>query len=178
MKIHGMKVVAPPSEEIVVIPRPTGDLVFKAKMIESYDAFNAICPTPEMPSRMEKGGVTRKVPDDPKYNEALNTWATHRSAWMFIKSLEPTGIEWTTVDMTNPDTWSNFESELTEAGFSQMELMRIMQIIQDANGLNQSKIDEATARFLATPLELRISGASPADEQNSTQSGAPVKGSN
>ena len=175
MKIQGQEVTAPPIEEIVVIPRGGDkDIVFKAKMIDSYENFDLICPVPVIPSRMEKGGQIRSFPNDKDYLKALDDWAINRAHWMFLTSLEPTEIEWTTVDMSKPDTWTNYEKELTDAGFSQVELMRVMQIIQDANGLNQSKIDEATARFLATKQEQPESGDSPTGEQNSTQSGSPA----
>jgi hypothetical protein len=177
MKIQGQKVVAPPKEEIVVIPRDGGDLIFKACMIESYEDFDKLCPRPEPPSKMIKGGKQQSFPDDPKYLERLHKWAANRAHWMFIKSLEPSEIEWETVDLSNPDTWENYQTEMEESGLSQIEQIRVMQIIQDANGLNQSKIDEATERFLAGQQEQVESESSQKDELKTTPSGVPAKGS-
>ena len=68
---------------------------------------------------------------------------------MFIKSLLATdGLQFDTVDMSQPMTWANWQKELS-AVLSTGELSAVIDIILEANGLNDKKIEAATKSFLA-----------------------------
>ncbi len=135
-------------EEVLVIPRGGHDVVFKAKAIEDMEAFEKICPSPVAGTKMLKGGLTVSNTEDPAYQAKLTEWAGLKTAWMVIESLKATeGLEWDTVT-DDPATWPNYSDDLRKSGFSDAELGRLIALVSAANGLNQSKITEATERFL------------------------------
>jgi hypothetical protein len=153
MKIQG-KSISGPEVDVLVIPRKSGDILFKAQSVLDYDAFEALCPAPHPPETLRPGGGkglrTRNL-EAPEFLKALDDWSEKRTYWMILKSLEATpDLEWETIKMDDPSTWSNYEKELKSAGFSMLEITRILNLVTGVCGLDQRKIDEATARFLAT----------------------------
>ena len=177
MKIHG-KTLDGPNVEVLVIPRQSGDVVFRARAVLDYEPFEKLCPVPSPPQVMIPGGTTSTNVEDPGYIQKLNTWAGHKTDWMVIKSLEATdGLEWENVDPAKMDTWGNYRNELVAAGFTPGEISRVVQLIVNANGLSQEKIDEATERFLATAGAQLDDGPSPSTGLKSTPSGEPAKDS-
>lgn len=153
MKIKGIKFDGP-REEVVVIPRSSGDIVFKARAVMDYSDFDKINPRPEPPIKILPGGVKSQNVEDPVYLKKVSEWAEQKTNWMILQALEATpDLEWETVDKADPKTWGNFRTELEKAGFSQYEIAKIIGCVIDACGLNQSKIDEATDRFLASQRE-------------------------
>ena len=154
MKLHG-KPIEGPNVVTVVIPRSSGDLVFKAQAVLDYSDFDKLCPVPQPPTIQRPGGQKSVNVEDPGYKEQLEKWAEKKSCWMVIKSLSVTeGLEWETVDLSDPDTWINHVEELTKAGLTPHEQSRLVNAFSEANGLSQDKIDEATRRFLALTAEV------------------------
>ena len=174
MKINGM-VINSAYEEVVVIPRHTGNIVFKARAISNFEPFEKLCPTPKPPLRQFPGGRTIEDVENPDFQKAFNNWAESKVHWMFLESLKAThGLAWETVDMADSTTWSNYQKELSAAGFSPAEQARIIQCVSQANGLDQSKIDEATESFLADQAALASTQSSPASAPSATPSGEPA----
>lgn len=154
MKLHGKK-ISGPEVEILVIPRKSGNLVFKAQSVLDYGPFDALCPVPTPPEIMRPGGEKSKNPEAPAFIKALDEWAERRTHWMILESLKATPeIEWETVKYEDPKTWKNYETELKAAGLSNLEMMRILSLVTSVCGLDQKKIDEATERFLADQAAL------------------------
>ena len=154
MKINGKKIQRP-AFEVIVIPRRDGDLIIKAQAVLNYYEFDKLCPPPVPPVVIRPNGTDEpsKIIDvnNTKYLTELNIWSRKKIDWMILKSLSITDeMVFETVDPSNSDTWKNVHSELIEAGFSAMELNKIMDTIMVACGLNQDKIDEATKNFLAS----------------------------
>lgn len=150
MKLGGKKIEGA-NYEYVVLPRPGGQLVFKAQAVLDMKRFDEMCPEPEAPSVMKPGGVKYKNIADPVYLESLKRRTQMRINWMVLQSLSATeGLEWETVDMSNPDTFQNYEKELVDAGLTQSERNRIVNAVLSANGLDESKIEEARQSFLAS----------------------------
>ena len=174
MKINGKKLDGP-NVEVIVIPRQSGDLVFKARALLSFDEHDKINPQPEPSTILRPGGIKSKDVEDPKYITKLDEWATQKYQWVFLKSLEATpGLEWETIDMANPLTWKNYTKEMAEGGLSPSEIVRIEICVTDACGLNQQKIDEATKRFLAGQAQALIEKSSQGPELSITPSGEPA----
>jgi hypothetical protein len=149
MKIHGATLTRP-QIEVVVIPRPTGDIIFQAQPVTEFADFFKLCPAPIPPTLRRKDGAVVQDVEDKQYKLNLDAWATQRTDWMIIKSLQVTeGLEWESVDSSNPDTWKNFRTELETSGLTALEINAVINIVVEACGLNQSKIEEATKRFLA-----------------------------
>ena len=151
MKIAG-KQISGPNVETIVFPRSTGDIVLQAQAVLDYDDFLTLCPTPLPPEVIHPGGERGKDINDAAYTEKLIEWAGKKTDWMVLKSLEATeNLEWETVNMSDPDTFENYRQALKDAGYTDADNGRVIQTVSAANGLDQSKIDEATKRFLAGP---------------------------
>ncbi|MCK9463229.1 MAG: hypothetical protein M0R80_26710 [Proteobacteria bacterium] len=140
-----------PQVRILVIPRQEGNVVFKAKAVLDYKAFDALVTNPVPPNIMMKGETSFKPNfKDPKYIESLDKYIGLKRDWMFIESLSVTpDLIWEKVKLEDIETWGKWSDELTEAGFTPMEINRIIGLIIEANGMDQTMIDEATKAFLA-----------------------------
>lgn len=177
MKVNGRSINGP-TEEVVVIPRRDGDLVFKAAPVLSYEDLDKLDPRPNPPIKVYPGGKQVENPEDSGYKTKLSEWSTRRYNYMVLKSLSATeGLEFDTVDLSKPETWGGWRQEMQDAGFSNLEIARIEAIVIDACGLNQIKIDEATKRFLAGPGQGQENASSQNTEQSTTPSGDPVSAS-
>lgn len=174
------KKVEGPNEETIIIPRGNGeDFIFKAKAVLNYDEFEAAVKKPVPPTRMMAGEKTHSpLLTDPKYLAEIKKYNRMRLSWLMIKSLQATeDLVWETVDINTPETWNNYERELIDSGFSHIELSRITRGVMIANSLDQDTIDAARASFLAMQREAAMKLNSPTEEQKTTQSGEPAKGS-
>lgn len=153
MKIKGKKIEGP-NIETIVIPRgndPENYLVFKAQAVLDFSEFDALCPRPEPPIKLLKGGKRAIDKEAPTYQTAINLWGMRRFAWTVIKSLEATeDLEWETVDFGNPDSWANYEQELHDAGFTIAEMNLLLDGVMTANSMNSEKLDQAREAFLAS----------------------------
>lgn len=148
MKIAGVDPTTVPSEHILVLPRGNDQtIVFRATGLESMDDFYRLCPIPEPPT-MLKGG--RSVPDteNKDYQAAIESHANKREAYLVVRSLEPSQIEWDTVKLEKPSTWLNWEADLKTAKFTVIEIRRIHRLVLEANCLDEAKLEEARRLFL------------------------------
>jgi hypothetical protein len=146
MKIGGIQVS--PCEEILVLPRNDGDdIVIRAKAVRFNEEFDKRVPEPVAPNIRTKNG---SAPDykDKNYKEAVNIRNNQRFAYMIIRSLEPSNIEWEKVNLDDPKTWTKWDQELIEAGLSEVEISRITKAVMVANSLDEAKIEEARKNFL------------------------------
>jgi len=151
MKIQGVELDGP-AVEIIPILRGEKEIIIKARAVLNYDAFHDMYPKPTPPEKMFPGGRKELNVEDPKFLKAIDDYSTAKYAWQILKSLEATeGLEWDTVDMGKPDTWQNYEKELS-IWLSEAEIMRIMIGVSNAQGLNNDKIEEARKRFLASQV--------------------------
>lgn len=148
MKVNGIPVTAPP-DEVLVLPREGSPLVFKARAVDSWDEFNKLCKEPEPPKIQTKEGVQDDY-DDKGYKSALVSYYAKQNAYLLIKSLEPSNIEWTKVKLDNPNTWTLWSEEMRDAGLTPKEAERIVQLCIDANCLNEAKLEAARKAFLQT----------------------------
>lgn len=136
--------------EVIVYDDYDPSMVFNAQAVENFDDFNKLVPEPA-PTKIQKPGQGFR--DDftsPQYKKAQAEYLRKQSDWILIKSLAATkDLKWDTVDLENPETWSNWREELKEAHFSNNEINRLVQLVAKANGFDDSVYEEATQRFLA-----------------------------
>lgn len=150
MKLKGKKIEGA-NFEWIVIPRPDGDLVFRAQAVLDLKGFSDRVAEPKPPKVMLPGGVKKEDVDDQRFKDAVTQYGEMRYAYTIIRSLEATPeFEWDTVKIDDPGTWLNWKAEFQEAGFTVGEINMIQFGIATANGLNQEKLDEARERFLAS----------------------------
>lgn len=148
MKVKGKKVEGR-NVDVVVIPRPEENINFFCEAIPDYEEFNELCPTPKPPEKLYPGGVRKEDPENPEYKKLLDEWATRRTHWTVLKSLENNpDIEWETIDMEKPSTWEKYQDELKDAGFTEIEMFRILQGVMRANSLDDDMLKEAKQAFL------------------------------
>jgi hypothetical protein len=176
MKIGGIDPTTLSNIEILVLPRGNDQIVFKATGLSSYDEFDALCPEPKAPGVHKPNGDFVPNPEDPSYRDMVNTWSRKRMAYMAIKSLEPSSIEWDTVKIDNPSTWLKWQDDLKSAGFTQVECNRIMGLVLDANCLNEDRLEKAREVFLLGQGVEQGTSSGPNTEPKSTPSGEPAKG--
>ncbi len=147
MKIAGRKIDGP-NEVILVLPRGNAeDIVFTAVAVVDFDEFETTCPLPLPPKSITPQGEVENR-NDTNYKVQMAQREVQRMAWMTLKSLEPTDIEWETVDMDKPNTWVNYNTELQAAGFSTIEINRIGNAVLEANALDEAKLEAARQSFL------------------------------
>jgi hypothetical protein len=93
---------------------------------------------------------------------------------LVITSLEPSDIEWDTVNPNKPSTWVEWEKELRKGGFNQVECNRIQHLTFQANCLDEEKLAQARESFLRgqQPVPDEYSGQHIAPKN--TQPGEPA----
>jgi hypothetical protein len=173
MKIGGVDPATLSVEVFLVLPR--GDdqqIVFRAQPVKDMEPFDQLCPRPTPPGKLTRDGWVQ-LEDDPTYKQVLTAWIKQRSGYMMVKSLEPSQIEWDTVDENDPRTWSNWSKDLRNGGLSDTEVQRVMNLVLEANCLDDAKLKKAREVFLAGEAAKVASSGLPAEPAN-TPSGAPA----
>ncbi len=174
----GNVVVDKPSEEVLVLPRSNGpSITIIARAVLSMEEFDLLCPTPKPKAAFVKGKGNIQLTDDPAYIESLQKYGEKRFAWIALKSLEPSDIDWQTVKMDRPETWLNWTEELREAGLCDAEVQRIIVCVMQANALDDNKLSQAREAFLRGLEEAVERSSGPNTEQLTTSSGQPVNDS-
>ena len=167
MKIAG-KAIEQKAIVEVFIPRPTEPLLFRFKPINEKD-FDKIMLIPSPPKKRVKGGAIEFDINNPVYDAGVKDYVNKKTAWMFLESISATeGLEWDTVDLKNAGTYLNWEKELEDDGFNERERMLLWNGFSEANMLDEKKIEEARARFLASRLPEPEISSSPPDGQSTT----------
>lgn len=149
MKIAGKKIEGR-NVELIVLPRPLGtNIAFKAEAVLSMDRFNKLVTEPLPPQRIVAGGAKVANVNDPGYKAQILDFQAKRLAFLVLESLKATDqLEWETVVEDDPNTWTNWEKELGDSGFSAIEIGRIRTGVFSANCLNEALIEAARDSFL------------------------------
>lgn len=152
MKING-RAISGPNIEYIVLPRGNGeDIVFTAKAVLDLSRFENLVAEPKPDKMTLPGGIIKEDVDGKAYKIAMDQFNAKRYAFIMIESLRESEIEWDTVDYDKPETWSNWQTDLKNAGFANSEVHAITMGVASANGLNQDKIEQARSRFLASRI--------------------------
>jgi len=80
------------------------------------------------------------------------------------------------VDINNPGTWTNWEDDFKNCGFTQIEMGRITGLVLEANCLDETKLKQAREVFLRGPQPELAATAGPTTAPASSSSGKPAKG--
>lgn len=148
MKIGGNEIVNSVPEDWLVLPRPGGqDIVFHARGVPDMEEFDRLLPKPVAPVMLVRGQKVDDV-ENVDYVTAVKSYGEKRFAYIVLKTLEPSNIEWDTVDLGNPDTWTKWGDDLKNAGLNDIECNRIIQLVLNANALNEARMKEAREAFL------------------------------
>ena len=175
MKISGVEIKGP-HEELIILPRGEQQIPIRARAVLDMETFEKLCPEPKPPGKRTKAGWVPNT-DDPGYRTILNNYQSQRLAYMMIKSLEPSNIEWDTVVMDNPGTWTNYLEDLKNAGLSAIEINRVIACVMQANSLDERKLEEARKVFLLGQAQELDESSGQSSEQLNTPSGEPANAS-
>jgi hypothetical protein len=175
MRIGGVEVKGP-NEELLVLPRQDQDIIIRAKAVLDMETFDKLCPEPKPPGKRTKDGWVPN-PEDQGYKTILEVYQNKRLAYLILQSLEPSNIEWDTVVIDNPSTWSNYLIDLKNAGLSTIEVNRIITCVMQANSLDEKKLGEARKVFLRGQAQDQNASSGLTSEPASTPSGAPANAS-
>ena len=166
MRIAGRE-LGKPNVELIFIPRSKivtnefgiteaidDPIVLYAQAVTDMGELDKLVPEPAVPDKIVKSS---RVPDydNPAYKAKIAERNAARFNFLFLKSLQINkDLTWDTIKMDDSTTWSNYETELKEAGFNSAEIMMIVQGVLRANSLDESRIEEGRKRFLAMKQEL------------------------
>ena len=176
MKIGGIDPSTLPAEEVLVLPRGDQSIVFRARGLPDMEEFDKLCPEPKPPGKLTKEGWEPNE-EDAGWRSAMLAHGRKRMAYMVVRSLEPSEIEWDSVDPDNPKTWSNYTDDLRRAGLSQVEINRIVQLVWEANCLDEEKLQRARQVFIRGQQPASDASSGPSTEPPSTPSGEPASDS-
>jgi hypothetical protein len=171
MKIAGKEITGP-NEEVLVLPRLDGDIVIRAKAVLDMNPFYAMCPEPKAKPRLVAGGWEDNL-SDPGYLEQVQNHSKLRFAYIALNSLYE--FEWDNIVLDQPGTWTKMEQELLDAGFSPIEVNRIVTCVMSANSLDEDKLERARQSFLRGTADAQAGTSGPDTEPQSTPSGEPAK---
>jgi hypothetical protein len=166
MKIGDVELKGP-NIELLVIPRPGGDIIFKAQTVPNFKVFDAMVPPPKPPGRRPKEGFKPDV-NDKGYLALLDNYNNQRISWLVITSIQPTNIEWEKVSLDDPTTWNSWSDELQAAGLSEIEVNRIVTTVMVANSLDEKKLEEARQAFILGQEMEASESSGPQTEQVTT----------
>jgi len=169
MRYKGKKVEGR-NTELLVLRRPNGEVMaFKCEAVADYTEFEKICPSPEPPEVLKPGGVRERSVKDPKFVKALGEWAERKTDYTVLKSLDASpDIEWDTIDMADPTTWGNYRKEMTDSGFTEIEIARLITTVGVANCMDDSMLEAAREDFLVAEAAAEQESALQVDDPSST----------
>ena len=173
MRIGG-KEISGAAEEVLVLPRLDGNIIIRARAVLDMDEFDALCPKPKAGAILKAGGGFHEDVEDAGYKAMLADYNTKRFDFICLKSLEPSNIDWDTVNRNDANTWKNWGDDLTNAGISSVEANRIIKCVLQANSLDEDKIKEARELFLRGQEVLKAELSGQDTEPQSTPSGEPA----
>lgn len=157
MKVGGIQILGP-KKVTVVLPRPEGDIPFHFIGVSDGEEFDKMFPEPQPPVTFNvKLQASIKQFNDPKYLERQGQWVQAKTAWFFLKSIEPSNIEWTTVNLSDPETFANWQADFKNAGFNQAEVNRIYSGFEETNMVSEELMRQARERFLASQEAIPLS---------------------
>lgn len=173
MKIGGIDPKTLCNEVVLVLPRGEDKIVFRAVGLKDMDEFNTICPLPKPPGKFTKDGWVANE-TDPTYQQLMLQWGKKRLGYLVSRSLAPSEIEWDTLKLDDPRTWTHWDDDLKNGGLTQIEVNRVLGLVMEANALDEAKLAKAREVFLVgqAPMPPEFSG--PVSEPANTPSGKPA----
>ena len=178
MKISGVEItgdLAKPNEDVMVLPRGKGQIVFTAQAVLDLDEFEERVPKPKPKKNFHRGKGWIVDLEDETYVKEVEKYNDLRVAYYVVRCLQD--IEWATVDLEKPATWLNWEKDFESVGFSQHERNLILQFVLRTNNLDERKLEQARELFVLGQEQEANESTSPPSEQKNSPSGELVNAS-
>lgn len=153
MKIKGRKLEPPKPLDIVLVREPKEDTIrLKAGAVLNIEDFIKLYPEPQPPMRITPTD-TKGTPNfkDKAYLEEMRKYLDCEMGWTYARSLSATpGIEFEVIKLDDPKTCTleNFREELKAAGILPLEINYVIRRINQANAMDEDRLEEARKRFL------------------------------
>lgn len=176
MRLKG-KTISAPEPVTIKIFRAKEVIELKIAAVLSFDDFEKMVPVPKPPiiTNVKKQTRTFDI-NDANYLSKIEQYANRKTEYMIIKGLEATeGLEWESVLLSEPDTWSNYRNDLLSC-FTENEVSNIINGVNEANNPSSQRMQEAVDSFTQSQEEVNQQGSSSRkDEPVDTASGEPAK---
>lgn len=140
------------NEDVLVLPRGDGDVVFRGRAIADLDRFTTLVAFPTPPRILKKNEMVTDY-EDSGYMEQLVSYQMARTGYTVIETLYE--VEWDSVDKNNPQTFTKWTDDL-EKVFSAAEQQQILNFVTRVNSLDQGKITAARDAFLAGLAQTKV----------------------
>ena len=145
MKING-QTLGEPEPRVIVFTRKGQDFVFKVKPVYDFTEFDKICPEPVQRTSLVHGPIV-----DDKYKKRVSDYYARKTEWAILQALSATdGLEWDTIVPDDPETWKNYEKELSDAGLTSGEMVYLIEQINAVNSVDEKVMEAARDRFIAS----------------------------
>lgn len=152
---------------------------FYASPVWSYDLFHKLCPEPEPPvSAYGQDGKKKHDVKNPIYLEALSRYGRQLWGFMVLTSLIPAKLDLSEhgVSIDDPNTWDKVEEALRHdeeknpQGLSHYEFKQVMDLVDEANLLDPTKLESNLQSFLAEEVRQEEPGKNSlgSDQENSS----------
>lgn len=149
MRIKGKTLQLPKPVECKIF-RESDTIVFQCGPVIDFKEFLLLAPEPKPPLLNTVGKGKQLMIDDPKYLLKVEAHNKLRISYMMVKSISCTpDLEWSKVDLNNPDTWHEYEDELLSF-LTQPEYNRLIAAVYEANAPTEQKRKEALENFTST----------------------------
>lgn len=159
MKVNGREMTGP---RIVKVYLMTGDDVaveFKFRALKPDEDFEKVMPKPKPRKGLKPGGQVVYETESPVYKEQLTNWVSMKFDYQFLKSISETdGLEWATVKMEDPSTYTNWKTEV-ESAFSVAAINKIFEGYVEAQHITEESLEAARQSFLTSRREAELSQA-------------------
>jgi hypothetical protein len=157
MKIGGRLIKAPSPVEVTIFREneqgQPDNFVFICGPVLDYGPFEKICPLPKPPLVMVPGKDSYPNLKDNTYQKAVEQRSERRIQYLILTSLAATpDLVWDTVDINKPDTWENYDKELT-LFLTPKEKEKVIGGVFDANIPSENRRKEAIENFTPTQAE-------------------------
>ncbi len=148
MKIAGKTPKRLFEDAFVVIDADGEEFPILIKTVDPFQ-FKTDYPEPEAPTK-RVGDLTVANLKDAGYMANVARRESSFNDWIVLAAIRDTpGMEWDTVKMDDPSTWSNWRNDLKSI-MVPAEINLLHSKILDLQGLDTSKVDAARKRFLAS----------------------------
>ena len=150
MKINGISGVKQRTVTIHFMVDDDTAVEFKLRPLDASDDFEVVMPKPIAPVKIMAGGAKLNDLEDPGYKASVDNWINKRFDWNVLRCLDASeDLVFETVDMANPETWANWQTEFKTA-FGNINLGRVIDKFSEVNSLSNDGLEVARKCFLAS----------------------------
>lgn len=140
---------------------PNSFLAFYAQPVWDLDEFYAVCPEPVNKAVVFTPEGKKPDPESTVYRDDMAEFYAKRWGFTILRTLvnsvaivdgEEAPLQWETAKLDDPETWAGVEKELSDS-LSVYEFGRVLTLVQEANALDEEKLEENAASFFQLRAE-------------------------